>query len=180
MLLALVRAQKPKVIWEVGTAAGGTLWALAAALRGSVAARQAMFVSIDLPCGLFSDNATIEPADLRALLREASGNRDLEVEVVRGDSATVRLPARRPDFVLIDGDHGYDGVHSDWLRYSPLVKAHGLVVLHDILPHATVRGVEVERLWGEIVAVPGVVTVELLDRGPYAEGWGGFGVVFTQ
>lgn len=36
------------------------------------------------------------------------------------------------DLLFIDGDHQYASVLTDWLLYSPLVKAGGLVAFHDI------------------------------------------------
>lgn len=37
----------------------------------------------------------------------------------------------RPDFVFIDGDHTYSGLHDDWEAWSPLVAMNGIVALHD-------------------------------------------------
>ena len=33
--------------------------------------------------------------------------------------------------VLIDGDHSYEGVRSDWQIFSPLVRPGGYAILHD-------------------------------------------------
>ncbi len=38
------------------------------------------------------------------------------------------------DLLFIDGDHGYIEVCSDYLRYSPLVRAGGVVAFHDVIP----------------------------------------------
>ena len=35
------------------------------------------------------------------------------------------------DFVFIDGDHTYEGIRNDWMVWSPLVAAGGVVALHD-------------------------------------------------
>lgn len=35
------------------------------------------------------------------------------------------------DFVFVDGDHSIDAVTEDWEGWSPLVRAGGIVVLHD-------------------------------------------------
>ena len=37
----------------------------------------------------------------------------------------------RPDFVFIDGDHTFPGLHDDWEAWSPLVAMNGIVALHD-------------------------------------------------
>jgi hypothetical protein len=37
------------------------------------------------------------------------------------------------DVLFIDGDHSYEGVLTDWLLYSPLVRKRGIVAFHDCL-----------------------------------------------
>ncbi|HEY3490043.1 MAG TPA: TylF/MycF/NovP-related O-methyltransferase [Candidatus Deferrimicrobiaceae bacterium] len=39
-----------------------------------------------------------------------------------------------PEFIFIDGDHGYEGVRRDILDYYPLLAADGLLLFHDFLP----------------------------------------------
>ena len=56
------------------------------------------------------------------------------------DPKTVRrlerlLAGRSIDFLLIDGDHSYEGVKRDWELYEPLVTPGGLIAFHDILRH---------------------------------------------
>jgi len=159
-------------VWEVGTAAGGTLWALAQVCPLTE------IVSIDLV------NGVEEEKRLRELIPG--------VELVRGDSRTVLLPRRRPDFVLIDADHTYDGVRADWERYWPLVRPGGVCALHDVLMHTDPvhQTMAVDTLWGELVLDPDLVTVQLSDTSPASASWslgdwggvawGGFGVVFKQ
>ena len=165
-LLAIVAAQQPFTVYEIGTATGGTLWALAQA------APKAGFVSIDIPGGPFSGGATIEDNDLFRLVQHRS---TAWLRVIHGDSKTVSLPAARPDFVLIDGDHSYEGVKADWARYKPLVNDGGIVAFHDILPHPEETGVQVAPLWEEIAADH--ETVEIATRDPN-RAWGGIGVVY--
>jgi predicted O-methyltransferase YrrM len=60
--------------------------------------------------------------------------------VIKGDShdrATLDvlragLGGRPVDVLFIDGDHTAEGLRSDWLMYSPLVRPGGLVLIHDI------------------------------------------------
>jgi predicted O-methyltransferase YrrM len=40
------------------------------------------------------------------------------------------LPAT-VDFIFIDGDHSYEGIHKDWQLYANLLKAGGIMALHD-------------------------------------------------
>lgn len=163
-LLALVEQQQPLVVYEVGTATGGTLWALAQVT-------DATLVSIDVGAGAFSGGATISPEGLRSLI---PGN---ELIVIRGDSRTVELPDLAPDLVVIDGDHSLEGVRADWERYRPLTLEGGLVVFHDVLPHPPETGVEVHTLWAELIETE-ANTMEIVDRS-HGSGWGGIGVVFA-
>jgi predicted O-methyltransferase YrrM len=179
-LLAVAAAWRPRVVWEIGTATGGTLWALAKTLRsprgtGLPAVR---FVSIDVPGGAFSGGATRDPDELVALIT-AAGGPESRLAIIHGDSRTVELPDEQPDFVLVDGDHSAEGVRADWERYAPLVRPGGIVAFHDILPHPPVTGVEVAPVWAEIAAAErwSFEIVDRMSKGPAGNDWGGFGVV---
>lgn len=144
-LVALVRARRPEVVVEIGSFLGGTLAAWCA-----VAAPDAVLVSVDL-----SDECETpaSPEELRGLARPGQ-----RLEVVRGDShaeATRRevetaLRGREVDFLMIDGDHSYDGVRSDFELYAPLVRDGGLIAFHDVIPGTRIPGVDVHRFWREI------------------------------
>jgi len=41
------------------------------------------------------------------------------------------------DFIFIDGDHSYEGLHNDWQAWSDLVEPDGIVALHDSRSSAT-------------------------------------------
>ena len=76
---------------------------------------------------------------------------------IRGDShdpvirtAAVAALDAPIDVLMIDGDHTYAGVRKDFEEYAPLVRAGGLIVFHDILPHPGVPACQVDRLWREI------------------------------
>jgi predicted O-methyltransferase YrrM len=174
-LLAVARELRPSVVYEIGTASGGTMWALARALRDE----PPLFVSIDLPGGPFSGGVTVEPAALRALLEDAA-DAPPRLVVLHGSSLEVDLPAERPDLVVIDGDHSAAGVRADWERYGPLVAAGGAAAFHDILPHPEATGVEVELVWDEVAAAEPLTLeiVDCTDVGPAGNLWGGVGVVF--
>jgi hypothetical protein len=47
----------------------------------------------------------------------------------------------------IDAGHTYDDAKSDWMNYTPLVEAGGLILLHDIAYTSTP---DVSRFWAEI------------------------------
>ena len=42
------------------------------------------------------------------------------------------------------------GVRRDFELYAPLVRAGGLIALHDVLSHPQISGCEVDRFWAEI------------------------------
>jgi len=144
-LIALVKALRPRAVVEIGSYRGGTL-----AAWSKVAAPDAVLVSVDLPAE-YGTPATED--ELRALARG-----EQRVDVVRGDShaeetcreVVAALAGRDVDFLMIDGDHTYDGVRRDFELYAPLVRDGGVVAFHDVLPHPRVPGIEVDRFWREL------------------------------
>ena len=53
---------------------------------------------------------------------------------VQGDSATVPIPHDSYDIVFIDGDHSFEATIKDLERVTSLLKQHGAIFLHDVLP----------------------------------------------
>lgn len=126
----------PKVIVEIGCDAGGTLWCW----------RQIC----EAVCGItLADNSW--PTGGQCYSLDTHG-----AIVLRGDShdpSSLRwllewLDGRAVDVLHLDGDHSRDGVESDWAMYSPLVRAGGLVLVHDVFNHWDKR-VEVHEWWSE-------------------------------
>ena len=68
----------------------------------------------------------------REVARVANGTvrwvRATGYEAGRAYAATGKPPV---NFVFIDGDHSYGGLSADWMAWSPLVAAGGIVALHD-------------------------------------------------
>ena len=172
-LISLLLRRRPKVVLEIGTYRGGTLW-----LWCRVAARDALIISIDLPGGSFGggyDEAQedhfrsfTKPRQKLLLLREDSHD-PTTVEKVQ-----AALAGRPIDFLFIDGDHTYDGVRRDFEMYSPLVRAGGVVAFHDIV--TLDQGAEVSVFWNELKQ-RGYEVREFVDSA-----WGpdyGIGVVFA-
>jgi len=60
------------------------------------------------------------------------------------------LRERPVDFLFIDADHTYEGVRSDYRRYSRLVRPGGLIALHDIVPGDPVGVGGVPEFWSEL------------------------------
>jgi predicted O-methyltransferase YrrM len=151
-LLELVAAEPPRVVLEIGTARGGTLF-----LWSRVAAAEALLVSVDLPDGEFGGGYP----QWRVPLYRAFARGSQRVELLRADShaeptrdRVQELLAGRPvDFLFIDGDHTYDGVARDFELYTPLVRPGGLVALHDIVPQGDSDEFlvgDVPRFWSEL------------------------------
>lgn len=148
-LLQLLRERRPRVVVEIGTANGGTLYALC-----QVADDDALLVSIDLPGGEFGGGYREDALPrLRSYARGGQAlhflRRDSHAPSTRDELQEI-LAGRAVDFLLIDGDHTYDGVRADFEMYAPLVAAGGLVALHDVLPHPQVPACEVDRFWSEL------------------------------
>jgi predicted O-methyltransferase YrrM len=147
-LYKTVAAQRPRVVCEIGTFRGGTLF-----LWTRAAASDALILSMDLPPGLKNSYTPARQEFYKKFARAQQ-----TIHCVAGDShaettaAQVRrLLADQPiDFLFIDGDHGYDGARRDWDLYSPMVRENGLIAFHDIIPRSDVPGIEVWRLWNEL------------------------------
>ncbi|HEX5820547.1 MAG TPA: class I SAM-dependent methyltransferase [Solirubrobacterales bacterium] len=178
-LVALVRERRPRTVVEIGSLNGGTLFAWC-----QVADPEAVIVSIDLPRGMFGGGYSWR--DARRFRKYALPGQELHT--LRRDSQDPKtvgrveglLAGRSIDFLLIDGDHSYDGVKRDWQLYEPLVAEGGLIAFHDILEHEAQPLCEVDQLWRELA--PLHETAEFSDpdddRG-YGQ-WGGIGVIFKQ
>ena len=143
-----VRRLAPRIVVEIGTFKGGTLFIWCRAAQP-----QRVF-SIDLPGGLYGGGYE---GRREKLYREfLVGRPEAEMVLLRDDSHHPRtfaaleaqLGGAAVDFLYIDGDHSYEGVKADFLTYGPLVRPGGLIAFHDIITRQD--GHEVHRLWPEI------------------------------
>lgn len=178
-LLGLLRRRSPRVVVEIGTARGGTFYAWC-----QVADPSAIVVSIDLPGGPFG--GAHSPQDLSTLRRY--GSREQQLHLIRADSHTAEtrrmleeiLDGREIDFLMIDGDHTYDGVRRDFEMYAPLVGHSNPIAFHDTLPHPRDSSCEVDRFWNEIRG--DYRHTEFVDLGPDPLGpqYGGIGLLYWE
>lgn len=150
-LLKRLEALQPRCLGIIGTATAGNVL-----LLSKVAAPDARILVID------HRRTTVDQQGAWRFLIGAE--QDLAVHSAdAGDPATtdtVRawLGDNELDFLLIDGDHSFVGMATDFERYSPLVRAGGLIALCDIVPdYFTRHGVDtglrtgdVPRLWAEL------------------------------
>lgn len=137
-LLNIFKKTNPKVVVEIGTANGGTLFCFS-----KLAAEDALIISIDLPEGQFGGGYP----ESRIPIYNAFKKRNQSLYLLRLDShleTTLEklkeiLRGREVDFLFIDGDHTYEGVKKDFEMYSSLVKKGGVVAFHDIAPNGDER-----------------------------------------
>jgi predicted O-methyltransferase YrrM len=170
-LYRMVRAQRPRVVVELGTALGGTLY-----LWAQAAADDAVLVSVDLPRGpLGGGHPACRLSFYRAFAREAQ-----HLHLLRRDSrdpATVAsladlLGGRPIDFLFIDADRSYEGVVDNVRLYGCLVRPGGFIALHGIVPNPRDPGIEVYRLWRHIRRSGDVMEWVCPDRFGHAPGTG--------
>jgi predicted O-methyltransferase YrrM len=146
-LAELVQASHPKVIMEIGTCKGGTLY-----IWSRINPDAELIVSLDLPEKLGGYRARRRklyeefaydrrPGTIRLLQRDSHATSTLE-------ELKEILGGRPIDFLWIDADHSYEGAKRDYEMYSPLVRHGGLVAFHDIATRA--KGAAVYRLWAEL------------------------------
>ena len=142
-LLLILDKAKPKVILEIGTAGGGTLF-----LFSNVADEEATLISVDL-------YQTIE----KRILFRYIGKEKQKIFLIQGDSHSIEtlrkiegiLRDDKVDFLFIDGDHSYEGVKKDFEMYSPLVRKGGIIAFHDIIPdYYTKYGIKTSSWAGEV------------------------------
>lgn len=147
-LVTLLKSRNSSAMLEIGTANGGTLFLLCRALSP-----EGLLVSVDLPGGLFGGG--YPPWRKRLYRQFASPGQHLEL--IRADSHShetfsdvkQKLGGREFDFILIDGDHTYEGARSDFEMYRTLLKDDGLIAFHDIVKHGDPSN-QVYRLWQDL------------------------------
>ena len=179
-LVALLKRRRLDTVVEIGTAQGGTF-----ATWCAVAEPDAVLVSIDLPGGKYGGGySELEAERYRSHARPGQRlhflRADSHAETTREALAAI-LDERPVDFLMIDGDHTYEGVAADYRHYSRFVADGGVIALHDILPHPQVSDCEVDRLWAELKD-SGEEFMEFADpdddRG-WGQ-WGGIGVLIRR
>jgi len=173
-LIRIAIDRKPKVILEIGTATGGTLFVLS-----RIAPKDATIISIDLPGGKYGEGYPM----WRIPYYKSFAAHKQKMILFRGDSHAQSifekvkkiLGSKQLDLLFVDGDHTYSGVKQDFEIYGPLVKKGGLIVFHDICQHPAETGVEVKRFWDETKTRYQHEEI-IRDKN---QGWAGIGVLFA-
>ncbi len=148
-LIQILKRECPKIILEIGTAKGGTLF-----LFSRIAVKDALIISIDLPGGRYGGGYP----EWKVPLYQSFALPKQKIHLIRDNShkkSTLKkvkmiLNGNKLDYLFIDGDHTYDGVKKDFELYSPLVKEDALIVFHDIVIHPPELNVGVNNFWNEI------------------------------
>lgn len=141
--LAVLETITPTRGIEIGTLFGGT-----AALTLAAIPSLERFVTVD------SD-------DRREMLALALRDYGSRLVTIVGDSRdeSTRMEVKRAmagraaDFLFIDGDHSYDCVTSDFVRYRALVRSGGLIAVHDITANSRLSAADtqgVEDFWCDL------------------------------
>ena len=174
VLLKLLVRVRPKLILEIGTAGGGTLF-----LLSRVASSDATLISIDLPNGPFGGGYPKWKIPLyksfvwgqqKIILVEADSHNPATLEDIEKS-----LSDRKLDFLFVDGDHAYDGVKRDFEMYGRLVRSGSIIAFHDIVPGPPENVGGVPEFWTEIKQ--NADSVEIVEN--WEQGGFGIGVVFV-
>lgn len=138
ILLDLYKRVKPKVVLEIGSWEGGTLfhWLKEADWGVTV-------ISIDL-------FATVDFYESKRLW-ESWAKEGQILHCLWGNSTSpdildsVKTISEKVDWLFIDGDHTFEGAKQDYNNYFPMLNEGGYCVFHDIIGEAGVM-----QLWNEI------------------------------
>jgi len=147
-LFELVRAERPRVVLEIGLHFGGTLF-----LWSRAAAPDAHLLAIDTkpvgPLGIWSSFSLVRRAFAVGAQRVTLlMDSDSHAETTRQRIAAL-LDGRAVDFLFIHGDHSCEGVWQDFKMYSAFVAPGGLVAFHDISQNLAERTEGVAQFWRE-------------------------------
>lgn len=173
-LITYLVKKKPRVMLEIGTANGGTLF-----LFCRTTDPEGLIISLDLPGGEFGGGYN----PWRMSLYRSFAQPKQRIHFISGDShssetfETVQsiLRGNKIDFLFIDGDHTYEGVKRDFELFSRLVESKGMIAFHDIVPHPPELNVGVPDFWREVKRE--FRNAEFVTD--WNQKWGGIGVLFV-
>jgi predicted O-methyltransferase YrrM len=129
VLYALVRAMRPDVCVEIGSARGQSTCSIGLALAEN---QHGKLYAIDPhQQTAWNDRASVDTYELIQNHLEVFGVRE-RVEIVRKLSHEAAVGWELPiDLLFLDGGHAYEDVKRDWDLFSPFVVPTGLVLFHD-------------------------------------------------
>jgi predicted O-methyltransferase YrrM len=148
--IKIVKNINPKIVLEIGTARGGTLFLFAKNFS-----EDASIITVDQPGWPLSGGYPF----WEMWLLETFKKRNQNIYIIRSDSQKIEtvkkidsiLQGEKLDLLFIDGDHSYEGVRKDFELYSTLVKNGGIIAFHDCLLDRDEYGNGgVKKFWDEI------------------------------
>ena len=147
-LFELVRAERPRVVLEIGLDFGGTffLWSRAAAPDAHLFAIDTKPVGrlgMWSPFSLVRRGFAVGSQRVTLLM-----DSDSHSETTRQRIAAL-LDGSAVDFLFIHGDHSCEGVWQDFKTYSPFVAPGGLIAFPDISQNPAERTKGVAQFWRE-------------------------------
>ena len=171
-LINIVNERKPKAVLEIGTANGGSLFLFCRA-----ADSDAQIVSIDLPGGINGGGYPKWKERLYQLFTKEGQTLHLLRKNSHLQSTKDYLKSlglRAFDLIMIDADHSYNGVKTDFELYQDLLSENGIIVLHDVIKNEFDPSVQVDRFWKQVKSQ--YETQEIIDN--VEQGNMGIGIVF--
>lgn len=148
MLLGFLQFRKrPKIVLEIGSATGGSLWA---------------WQQVDTVERVVSITKTGDEYERGKLLGHGAyivvGD---STDRCTQDSACHALDGRNPDFIFIDGGHDYDTAYSDWKFALSIAAPDAVIGIHDIWGHKRLPNFGVGELWRDLITgFPGYLAWE--------------------
>ncbi len=154
-LTRLLAQKKPRYVFEVGTAKGGTFYQFCRA-----AAKNALLVTLELNVQYLHPEliASFGREKQRVVLLEGNSTDPVIINKIRS------LFPDGIDFLFLDGDHSYEGIKNDFENYISLVNPGGLVAFHDIVEdNETRHGVNTGGWSGGVSASLAGVEITVCD-----------------
>ena len=172
-LLEILKDFNPKIILEIGTARGGTLY-----LFTRIIDPEGTIISVDLLGGPFGGGYS----EWKIPLYQSFAKKGQKIKLLRANSHKIStlekvneiLNKKRIDFLFIDGDHTYDGVKRDFNMYSSLVREGGIIAFHDIAKHDPKSNCKVNKFWNELKN--DYEYLEIIEN--IKQKWAGIGVIY--
>jgi predicted O-methyltransferase YrrM len=160
-LFGLARRSGARTAIEIGRYKGGGTIALAAGMGKNGTLWSMDNGSLEVAWGRDEEVAPYDD-QIRGLCDRFA----LDVRLLVGDSRTLELDVDTVDLVLIDGDHSYEGVKSDFERWGKRVRVGGHVLLDDAYPLGQYRRGcdDIQRIVQEAIGEGAFRLARVVDR----------------
>lgn len=131
LFLKTISENSPKVIVEIGTAFGGTLYCIARSIKDL-----RKVISIDMDDRFYDLGYFLIR---KKLLKKFMKNGEIHFLIGNSHDINIEteliniLDGEKIDVLFIDGDHSYEGTKDDFERYSKYIAPNGIIAFHDIV-----------------------------------------------